>query len=68
MRAVSSVLCALEMQNSVARNVVFEHTAQWRPQPSSLEIHTIKCSGNQQQVTVTACNSLRSVSRRMSST
>lgn len=65
MRALSSMLCTLDLESSVARDVMFEHTAQ-RPKASQLDMYTIKSFAYQQQFNVTVCSSPRPIFMHMS--
>ncbi len=67
MRALFSMLCTLDLESSVARDVMFEHTAQRRPKASQLDIYTIKSFAHQQQFHVAVCSSPRPIFRHMSS-
>lgn len=42
MRALSSMLCTLDLESSVARDFMFEHTAQRRPKASQFDMYNIK--------------------------
>lgn len=66
MRALSSMLCTLDLESSVARDVKFEHTAQRRPKASQHDMYTIKSFAYQQQFNVTVCSSPRPIFRHVS--
>ena len=61
-------LCYALSTCSVARDVMFEHTAQRRPTASQLDMYTMKSFAYQQQFNVAVCSSPRPIFRHMSST